>query len=271
MTLSGVVVHGEKFTVGSETYQFAADALQTVDSGNIAVDITAHTTKAQGTLTIDTQPTATNTMRIGTTVYTFRAPADTDAAGEISIGTDLATAQANIVSALSGLDGLNVANTFVTCSNFAADICTLTARIGGVAANSYVTTETFSALTNIFDAGTLGTLTPGVDCTAPNAVTHAVAAITANSAIMTAVDGANDTIVCSYVEVGTEGNDITVTKTITNGTWGAQVTKLSGGLYATPAYEKSYIIVAGTWYIATKVCDKYSTDCWYSCIPALIA
>lgn len=270
LTISGVVLDSETFTIGTEVYEFAADTLQTVTAGNIAVDITAVTTKSQGELTVDTQPTAGNTMRIGDTVYTFRAPADTDAAGEISIGTDLATAQAAIFNAVNGLDGLNIANPVASIGAFAGDKATVTARVGGVAGDSIITSESFTANTNIFDAGTLGTKTAGADASAADAVTKIVAEITAHSSLVTAVDGAGNTVVITSVAVGTEVNDIGVSETMAQGSWGAQVTKMSGGLYCTPVAQSSYIIIGGVYYIAVKGTSPVSEDVWYSASPSLI-
>lgn len=117
--------------------------------------------QAQGTLTVDTQPTAADTMTIGGTVYTFVA-SGADAAGEINRGADLAAAQTNIIAAINGTDGYNVPNQDVFAgASFSSDDLILTAREVGTGGNSIVTTETFTAGTNVFDAGTLGTTTAG--------------------------------------------------------------------------------------------------------------
>jgi len=116
---------------------------------------------AAGTLTVDTLPTAADTMTVGATTYTFRADADTDQPGEISLGSGLAACQANIVAAINGTDNLNTANASTTIADFASDDAVLTAIIPGTAGNSIVTTETFTAVTNVFDAGTLGTTVAG--------------------------------------------------------------------------------------------------------------
>lgn len=118
--------------------------------------------KAQGTLTMDTQPTAGDTVTVGAIVYTWRAIVDTDAAGEISIGADLAAAKLNFVAAINGLDAFNTQpNPYASAAAFIANVCTLTARIPGPAGNSIATTETFTAGTNVFNAATLGTTTSG--------------------------------------------------------------------------------------------------------------
>ena len=116
---------------------------------------------ATGTLTVDTQPTAGDTMTIGATTYTFRAAGTAAVAGEINLGANLAATKPLIVSAING-DSLNSANASVSAATFSSNNCTLTARVVGAAANSVATTETFTAGTNVFAAATL---TGGVDGT----------------------------------------------------------------------------------------------------------
>lgn len=269
LTLTGLVKDTDYFTVNGKVYEFASDAAQTVTSGRIAVDITDVTVAAQGTLTVDTQPTATNTMTIGTTVYTFRAPADTDVAGEISIGTDLATAQAAIVAAINGTDGINSPHPLVSAAAFSGNNCVITALRGGTAGNAIATTETFTAATNIFDAATLGTTTAGTDCSAANGETKIVAIVNASDDDVVASGGAGTSVVFTAAVVGTEGNSIDTTENMTNATF-AEATLL-GGLYATPVKCAGFIVISGTWYIASKGGDKYCTDCWYSATPSLIS
>lgn len=221
LTISGVVLDGQTVTIGDEVYEFAADTAQTVGDGNHPVDITSYANKAQGTLTVDTQPTAGDTMTIGSTVYTFVAnDKATPVAGDIKVGTDLAIAQANIVAAINGVDAWNDAHPSVSAGNFAANASVVTALIGGVAGNSIATTETFTAGTNVFDATTLGTTTAGTNCSAANAVTALVGSIEANSYLVNAVDGDGDTVALTAAEYGADGNSITTTETMTNGSFG---------------------------------------------------
>lgn len=265
LTIGGVVIEGETFTIGDTTGEFNAGGGITV--GNIEVDISSYTTASQGTLTIDTQPTNANTMTIGTKVYTFKTDGTEAVDGDISIGTSLATAQANIVAAINGTDTLNTANAFVTAGSFSADALVLTAITGGVAGDLISTTETFTAVTNIFDATELGTTTAGVDCTATNAVT-AIVAVTDSFDGVTLTDGTGDTVVVTNILVGTEGNDVASTETMANGAFGA--TKLAGGLYATPVRCATFKIISGVWYIAEKAVDKWDTAGWKSATPTLI-
>lgn len=120
---------------------------------------------SQGTLTVDTQPTAdTDTMTIGSVTYTFKTGA-TAAAGEIGIGADVAASKLAIVAAINGTDSQNTAHPEVSAAAFAGDDCVITADVKGVAGDLIATTETFTAVTNVFDAATLGTTTAGVDGT----------------------------------------------------------------------------------------------------------
>lgn len=107
---------------------------------------------ASGTLTIATNPTANDTMTIGTKVYTFKAAAAV--IGDIAIGLDAAATQANIKAAINGTDGLNTAHPVITCSDFAVNVGTLSAISKGAAGN-IVTTETFQAIGNVFGAASL--------------------------------------------------------------------------------------------------------------------
>lgn len=120
---------------------------------------------AVGTLTIAAQPTAGDTMTIGTTVYTFVAAGSADTAGEISVGTDLATAKTAIIAAINGTDSVNTAHTLVSAGTFTVNNLTITAKTKGVAGSSIATTETFTSASNVFDATTLGTTTEGVNGT----------------------------------------------------------------------------------------------------------
>ena len=106
-------------------------------------------------LTMDTQPTAGDTFTIGTKVFTFVTDGTADADGEVDVGADVADAKTLVVAAINGTDGYNTASEFVTASAFATNDCTLTA-IAGVAGDLAVTTETFTAVTNVFAAVSLG-------------------------------------------------------------------------------------------------------------------
>lgn len=225
LTVSGVVIDSETVTInnpeedGTDVYEFAADAAQSVESGSIPVDITASVTASSGTLTVDIQPTAGDTMTIGDVVYSFVPDGTANADGEISVGTDLATAQANIVAAINGTDSVNTKNPYVSAGAFTVNASTMTALIGGVAGDTIATTETFTAVTNVFSAATLG---GGADCTAANAITALVAAVTGSDTQgVGAADGAGDTVDFTADIAGVIGNAITTVEGMANGAFSA--------------------------------------------------
>ena len=135
------------------------------------------TVKASVALTIDTQPTSGDTFTIGDKTYIF-VPVGTDNGnGEISIGADLAAAQAAIVAAINGTDDHNTPHPLVFADDFADDAADITAFIGGTIGNAIATTETFTAATNIFSAVTLG---GGNNCSAADAALAVIAAVNGN-------------------------------------------------------------------------------------------
>ena len=256
LTLMGVVLDGESISVGHDTYEFAADLAQTVGFGNIPVNIRAHTVAAVGTLTMATQPIAGDKVTIGTKVFTF-VPIGTDTAdGEVSVGLNAAAAQANLVAAINGTDEISNPHPLVSASAFAANICTITAIIGGAAGNVIATTETLTAAGNIFAAGTLLT---GANCTAANAILDLVAAVTASGTEeVTAVDGLGDTVVFTAAS-GLDGNSILVSKVMANASWGVDVVALSGGLDQTAPAGARFMIDADALYV-------FVTDTWYKLV-----
>lgn len=179
LNITGVVIDGETVNIGNDIYEFLADEAQSKSNPlNIAVDITDDVGFATGALTMDAQPDSGETVTIGTKVYTF-VPVGTDTAdGEVSVGADLAGAKSALVAAINGTDGINEPNPDVIAIDFAGDDMVVTARVGGSAGNDIITTETFGAVTNIFASNKLST---GTDCSAANAMTALVAAITANT------------------------------------------------------------------------------------------
>jgi len=123
------------------------------------VQFGAEAVKAQGTLTMDTQPTAADTVTVGAVTYIWVNSGAT--AGHINKGADLAAAKLAFVAAINGTDAINDPNPYASAAAFIGNVCTLTARIPGPFGNTIVTTETFTAVTNIFNGVTLGTTTSG--------------------------------------------------------------------------------------------------------------
>lgn len=126
-------------------------------------------TASQGILTMDLNPVDGDDMTVDGKVYTFQ---DTLLVGDgnIQIGGALPATQASLVAAfdLSGVAGVDygvgtTAHPTVDISAFAADIATLTAKIPGAAGNAIATVESFTGVTNLFDADTLGTTRAGAD------------------------------------------------------------------------------------------------------------
>lgn len=247
LAVSGVVIHGETVTInnpavpGTDVYEFVTDVAKTVASPtNIPVDIGASAVKATDNLTVDTQPTSGDTMTIGTKMYIFVPDGTANADGEISIGTNLATAQVNIVAAVNGTDEVNDPNPLAKAGAFAANVSAITALKGGTAGNDIATTETFTAASNVFSAAKLAT---GADCTAANAITALVAAFTASDTQgVGAADGTGDTVDITADTAGVIGNNIIIAETMVNGAFAAGATKLSGGINGTIAEEAKLMI-----------------------------
>lgn len=232
LTLDGVVVDGEDVSIGEDIYEFVSDAAQSVTTpGNIPVDIKAYTAKASVALTMAAQPTAGDTVTLGEKTYIF-VPVGTDTAdGEVSIGADLAGAQAALVAAINGTDDINEPHPLVSAADFQTDVCAIIALVGGTAGNTIDSTETFTSASNLFNSDTLGAgANAGADCTAANAVTALVAAITASDTQgVGAADGTGDTVNLTADVAGEAGNDITVSTTMANGSFGEDVETLAGG------------------------------------------
>ena len=123
--------------------------------------------KAQGKLTISVQPSVGQVLTLGSKTYSFVASLATNTDGQIVIGGTVATTRANIQAAvnLSGLPGSQYAsatslNGDVEATAIIGNDIIFTAKTGGVAGNSIVSTSTLVA-PNTFDAVTLGTYRAG--------------------------------------------------------------------------------------------------------------
>lgn len=123
---------------------------------------------AQGTLTIAEPVTDGDTFTIGDITYTLEDTLTTTGIGNILIGADEAATKVNIVAAINNsggggtlYSGSTKANPLVSAAAFSGDDCVLTATSLGTAGNAIDTTETFTHVSNVFDAATLGTTTAG--------------------------------------------------------------------------------------------------------------
>lgn len=125
---------------------------------------------AKGTLSLLVQPDNNEQFTIGSKTYTFQTIL-TNVDGNILIGATLAATQQNIIDAinLTGLIGTQYAASMTehpqvsAALNWIANALVITAKVGGVAGNSIVTTETMVGAGNQFDAATLGTTQAGED------------------------------------------------------------------------------------------------------------
>ena len=143
-----------------------------------------------------------------------------------------------------------------TAAAFATDDSAITALIGGTLGDAYVSTETFTAGTNVF-SGT--TFAGGVDCTAPNAVTAIVAAVTAlDTEGVGAVDGAGDVVEFTADVAGALGNAISCGETCANGAFAGAAVLFVGGIDGTVAPAGS-VRVDGS-YIYTPSADNTVAD-----------
>jgi len=123
--------------------------------------------KATAVLTMDTQPTADDTITIGSVTYTWKASGAVS--GQINVGADLPAAKVNLVAAINGSDLIQDGpNPFVTAATFVSNNMTVTARMPGPAGNSIATTETFTATSNVWNHATLtgGAMTRGTQAAA---------------------------------------------------------------------------------------------------------
>lgn len=137
-----------------------------------AIDPSAGTAiAAQGTLTMDTQPTDLDTVVIGGVTYTF-LDSFVDTVDNVWTGVDLAASQVNLTAAINASGGTpgtthftsQVVNPTVTNATFATDDSVFTATVAGRAGNEIVTDDSdFTTGTNVFDDTTLGATTQGAD------------------------------------------------------------------------------------------------------------
>ena len=147
-------------------------ALGDVFAGNVAIkpaleDVTpVNGVAATGTLTIDAQVTAGDTMTIGDKVFTFVASGTAAVDGDIDIGDSIAACLLATVAAINGTDGINTPSEFVTAGDFASDDCILTSIVTATAGNAVATTETFTTEANVFADTILGSGVDGTEGTA---------------------------------------------------------------------------------------------------------
>jgi hypothetical protein len=214
--------------------------------GHVLIELTAieiDGARAQGVLTLDTNPTDGNTMTIGTTVYRFK---DTPAQAEdIQLGTGdeaLADTQASIVATINGTGtagtdyyaGTTSPHPLVRAAAFGTNKCVLTALHAGLAGNAIATTETFTAETNVFDDDTLGAARAG---TAANEK-YDIVLQGSNSATF-----ASGIVALARIAVGTAALVDTSADTSTGRIILPFRTEFMGTIYR---YVRAYTVVSGT-------------------------
>jgi hypothetical protein len=147
----------------------------------LAAALMSENIRAQGTLTMDTNPIDANgdTITIGSITYRFKS--SMAQANDVKIGATVADTQASLVKVINGTGeagtdyyaGTTTPHPQVMADDFASDDCVITALAPGEEGNSIATTETFTAGTNVFDDATLGTTTAGAGWSLPVTVTAA--------------------------------------------------------------------------------------------------
>jgi hypothetical protein len=184
----------------------------TTDANAVGVLATA----AAGTLTMDTNPTAADTMVLNGTTFTFVA-ALTGVENEILIGANVAATKVSVQNAVGATPSGAAGDHSVTAAtrtaiamtgaDFSGDDMVFTAATKGIEGNSLATTETFSAGTNVFDAATLGTTTAGVSATDevgttdyPTSGAYLVAGEDAVFSVTNGVAGDNFEVYLTYIE-----------------------------------------------------------------------
>lgn len=215
--------NGDTVTLGSKTYTFQTTLTNV--NGNVLIGASAAAALDNLKAAVNLSAGAGTTYATATTAHTqFTATTNTDTT-QVFSATLAPGSQGNALATTETSSHLSFTSTVAAG---AVDKIILTARAGGVAGDLLATTETFTATNNTFDAATLGTTTAGADCTAANAILGLVAAINADTgALVTAADGAGNTLVATAKDAGSAGNDLGSTKVMANATWGAAA--LSGG------------------------------------------
>jgi len=280
LTFSGATSDGETVVIGNRTYEFDTDNnVSAVD--HVRVDISGGATAAASVTALVAAITGDQDVAAviavdgegDTVVVTSRVKGTTGnnidstttcanaawGAAKLANATDCAatTAITALVSAITGDE-----DAVVTSVDGEGDTVVVTSIAKGTAGNAYDSTETCANA-----AWGAAKLSGGLDTvTAANAVTALVNAINTNDSDVTATDGAGDTVVVKYNWVGTTGNSIATTETMTNGAWGHD--HLENGVYATPVNCPAFIIIEGVWYIADAPVTKYTEGGWKSATPA---
>ena len=217
LTLVGDVEDGETFIIGTETYEFDTDSV--VTGANIAIDVSAHATASQATLTVtggasqiaDADTVTLDDGGANEKIYTFKTTL-TPTEGEVLIGLSDTAALLNLLNAINHTGtpdtdySCAAAHPTVVGSFSDATTLVVTAFTPGTAGDSIATAENAAELSW---NGNLGTTTAGVDCTAALADGVIVTDVTAGSAIVVATQAGGTTVLITMLVKGVAGNAIT--------------------------------------------------------------
>ena len=163
--------------------------------------------------------------------------------GHLADGSDATAAEAAtaIIGAITADTGAEV-----TAATGGAGVVTVTAIPEGTIANGWVTAETLA------NGSWGGNLAGGTDEGQANAVTAIALAITNDaSAVVTAVDGAGDTVVLTAKVKGVVGDAITTTTDLANGAFAAGT--LGSGVNGTVGAARQVLVDSSYLYFAIAV------------------
>jgi hypothetical protein len=139
----------ETITVNGVVWEVYTGATA-VTSGRISVDVSAGGVKASGTLTLTENAANTNTVTIGSTVYTFQDTL-TNVAYNVKVGASASATIDNLIAAITAGAGsgtayaaATTAHPSVTAAAGDGDTMTVTALVTGTAGNSIATTDTLA-------------------------------------------------------------------------------------------------------------------------------
>lgn len=188
LRVASAVVDTETVTINGIVFEVDTTSTAGITSGNTRVNLSGGSTAAAvGTLTSDnTNAAATETVTIGSVVYTFRASPSTTA-NEVKVGADADASLLNLIRAinLTGTPGTDYGSATVihpqvsAAASVTSHAFLVTAKIPGAGANSFATTETSAHLS--WGASTLAS---GVSPTATEftaALTTAINALNSTS------------------------------------------------------------------------------------------
>jgi len=220
LTLAGDAKDGDEIEIGTDEYQLDSDG--SVSGGRIAIDISDLCVAASGTFTITDTVSDTETVVIGDDTYEF------DTGGSVDPGNilvDISEDAGKLAAAAALVAAINDSGT----ENFAATddsdtdgVVTIVANTPGTDSNGVSTTDGVTD-GSWAEATTLG----GEDATNTDATPVIAAAINENTTEPVTAVESTDTVEITHNTPGTDGNSVTTTETMENGSW-ADATLVAG-------------------------------------------